>query len=700
MKKIFNSLRKNHKKLLKLSVIEIADVLNDLGEYFKKESVRKILLKNLPEISGFSNEMCEIGISVLSEILSKENILKRLNGEFEDYNYLDGFFQDKRVELKKLIKPHGIVFHIAPANVFLGIADSIVMAFITKNASLVKLSSRDTFFPLFFKDALNKVDKNGIVTSCLEFVNAGHDNDILSECCKNSDAILFWGGKEAEEYYKSITPNGIKFIANGPRYSIALIEEKAMDEADYDGLAKDIVFWEQQACSSPQVVFVLGDELKICSNLKKALQKKISKLSYGEISIDEKIEILKIREYHRMEALINGINWPSEFINKDFSLLPLINDGIKPSPLHRTVFIKKISSINEFLKITKEYTPFLQTLGLRIIADNKKKLSDKINTTGFSRVVPLGKMSEGLFGAPHDGHYLLHELIRYISIEDNASSALEDIIYFASKHSKYYKKIIKPGMKFKDIPFLDRETMLKIAPPKSNDILTSDIANGFYFCSGGSTGNPKYSFYTNEDFDTSTKLLADIYRSAGINKNDIVANLFIAGNLWTSFLVVNQALKNIGCINLPVGGNSRIQDMAEYIQRFKPNAIVGLPSIIIALAEYFYMNKITSSIRKILYGGEHFTDEAKKFLEKSLGATQIKSAGYAIVDSGPIGVQCEYLSGSLHHAISKYNYIEFIKEGKPVKDGEIGEIVVTNLFFFASSTISPMNSLTLEYFVK
>jgi len=679
MKSMFKSLRKNHKKLKDLSIEKISDVLDRLGKYFQRPSVKKTLLKKLPEISGFSHEMTSIGIDVLGEILSKKSIMERLKGEFGYTAYVDGFTKDNIVPLKKYTRPLGIIFHIAPGNVFLGIADSIIMAFITKNASLVKLSSRDTYFPDFFKRSLDKIDKDGIVSSCLELIEADHDSSILIDCCKNSDAIMFWGGKNAEDHYRNITPDNVKFISNGPRYSLSLIEESAMTDKDYKGLAKDIISWEQQACSSPQAVYIIGDTIKACERLKDSLKEQIKALSYKELSLDEKIEILKIREQHRMDALCNDIDWPEHFINEAFSLLPLINEKIKPSPLHRNVYIKSISSISEFFNSIKSYNSILQTLGTRLSQKNKEKLLSRSKKSGFTRIVPPGKMSEGLFGAPHDGHYLLQELIRFVSMEEDKYDSLNELLAFSAKHSKYYKKIIKPNMALEDIPLLDRNTMLKISPPLSHDILTGPISDGFYFCSGGSTGNPKYSFYTNPDFDISTDILTDIYKSAGVVSSDIVANLFIAGNLWTSFLVVNQAIKNIGCTNLPVGGNTRIEDMAQYILRFKPNVLIGLPSIIIHLAEYFHENKLRSSVRKILYGGEHFTEEAKAFLKKSLGVKHIRSAGYAIVDSGPIGVQCEHLSGSVHHAIPSYNHIEFIKDGKPVKDGDTGEIVVTNL---------------------
>lgn len=679
MNDIFIRLQQNQKKLAELPVFKIIEILGKTGEYFKHSTIQKELLKYLPQITGFSYNMCKLGVNELINILTPHNLIQRLTGEFGNLEVLDKFYPDKTCGLLKKVQSLGVILHIAPGNVFLGIIDSIIMSFITKNASLVKLSSRDTFTPGYFAKILNKTDDTGVLSSCLDFIETAHSSNKLKELCAKADGILFWGGETALKFYKSHAGEHTRLIANGPRYSFAVIQEEILSEKDYKALSHDIIMWEQLACSSPQIIYVLGNLEKFAEKLNKALTESIAQGYAGEISFDEKVEILKERESNRIKAIEHGEQSLFTYDNPDFSLIKLYKDNIKMSPGHRTVFLKNINKPEDVVRCITEFKPYLQTAGIKVSQAKTEALIQDLSCVGVLRIMPLGQMALPVWGSPHDGEYLLTKLVNFVTYYQSDEEKLIEICDFASKHSPYYQKIIPENPDFASIPLLDRKMITQISPPISKEILTDKVNTGFYFCSGGTSGNPKYSFYTNEDFELSTDILADIYKQAGINSNDIVANLFIAGNLWTSFLVVNSALQKIGCINLPIGGNSRICDIAKYLIQFKPNTIVGLPSIIISLAQYIYEQKNNISIEKILYGGEHLSLPAQDFLKQTLKVKSIHSAGYAIVEAGPVGVQCKYLSGSLHHAILNYNHIEFIKDNKPVKDGEKGEIVVTNL---------------------
>ena len=111
------------------------------------------------------------------------------------------------------------------------------------------------------------------------------------------------------------------------------------------------------------------------------------------------------------------------------------------------------------------------------------------------------------------------------------------------------------------------------------------------------------------------------------------------------------------------------------------NAVVGLPSIIIKLAEEIKARGLAIRIEKILYGGEHLRPQTCDFLRETVGAVSIRSAGYACVDTGPIGWQCAHLAGSVHHVLEEYCYTEILStiDLQPVTGNEPGEIVATNL---------------------
>ncbi|MFP4499273.1 MAG: phenylacetate--CoA ligase family protein, partial [Vulcanimicrobiota bacterium] len=131
----------------------------------------------------------------------------------------------------------------------------------------------------------------------------------------------------------------------------------------------------------------------------------------------------------------------------------------------------------------------------------------------------------------------------------------------------------------------------------------------------------------------------------------------------------------------PIAGNVELDMIIHYVELFKPTTIVGLPSMIVQLAERIKNRGINITIEKILYGGEHFSAEAVSFLREILGTRLIHSAGYASVDAGPIGYQCQENIGGVHHQLYEYMFLEILdrQTGEPVADGEVGEIAVTNL---------------------
>jgi len=151
--------------------------------------------------------------------------------------------------------------------------------------------------------------------------------------------------------------------------------------------------------------------------------------------------------------------------------------------------------------------------------------------------------------------------------------------------------------------------------------------------------------------------------------------------MWSSFVVVTEALKKIGCMALPIGGHIKKDALLEYLLQFKPNVVIGLPSLIVSLGHWIEERELSLSIEKVFYAGERLSEQAWEFLRRVLGTKEIHSAGYATVDTGLIGYQCKYCTGTVHHLWKDYQHLEIIDEctGKPAAIGEPGEIVVTNL---------------------
>ncbi|MEN3015716.1 MAG: AMP-binding protein [bacterium] len=251
---------------------------------------------------------------------------------------------------------------------------------------------------------------------------------------------------------------------------------------------------------------------------------------------------------------------------------------------------------------------------------------------------------------------------------------LINLLDFVSKNNHYYSSVLKDFKgNFEDIPFLTRQDIYEHGYSGDKTLVSRGMKVGYIFSTGGTTGKPKYIGYSFQEFETVCQYLVECYR--GIDEQDLVANLFMAGNMWASFLFVSRALEKIGCSILPIAGNTDLMLTKFFISNFRPNCIVGIPTQIVNVFENDW-----DFVRKIYYAGENFLPQQIEFF-KSRGCI-IYSGGYASVDADIIGFQCSNIPIPLHHIFTSHQIVEIIDidTGKPITElNQVGEIVVTNL---------------------
>jgi len=699
---------------VKIPIGKILEILDRTGKIWRDahHPLRKKAVEILPEMIRFSHEMVEEGLNVVATICSEKSLRKRLIGEFGDISLLDDWVPRKSLLHDLKAVPNGPLLHLAAGNVFVGSVDSLVSGIITKNANILKMSKVDPVFPVLFLESLKEADPEGLVWKNQAIITwKGGDEAIEKPLLGSRLTVVFWGGREALISVRSKIGLGTRLIENGPRYSFAVADGKALSgknaAAATTCLALDVCRWDQQACSSPHVVYLVGASEKLVVSFISTLESELKRLSkslpLGSLDFDEKVEIRKARELALMSEICGTgkLFCPDKF---DFSIIFEKDPLFKISCLNRTLFVKRVSNVEELLEQIAPLGEYLQTVGLFVSEQTRKSIEPSLLQIGVKRLTEWGGMSEGKEGSPHEGSFMLTRLVdfvsrEYLSSEKQTSSegSLETRIENLLKvlpSSKYYRKFLsKPSFteaendvwkRFFSIPLLDKETFYSNSPPISRNILTGPETDAYVYASGGTTGKPKYVLYGNSEYRRATDVLTFIYKTAGLDRSDVVGNLFLAGNLWTSFNVAGRAIENLGCLHLPIGGATDFENLVQYLLDFKVNALVGLPSVIVKLAEDVKKRSIPLKIRKILYGGEHLRSQTKEFLAETLGASWIRSAGYACVDTGPIGFQCPHLEGALHHVLEGYQYVEILKQGEtgefvPCEAGEPGEIVSTNL---------------------
>ncbi|MBI2267682.1 MAG: AMP-binding protein, partial [Armatimonadetes bacterium] len=619
-----------------------------------------------------------------------------------------------------------VVAHIAAGNVFVGACDSLAMGLLTKNACILKISSADSLFPLLFAESLKAADPEGVVADSVAVVYFPGGDKAVEQALKNKvDGIVLWGGLEAVKSYQTDLPPSCRLIAYGPKYSFAVITKDGLNTRPLDEIcaktARDVILWEQRACSSPHAVY-LEEGIQVApflEALSRQLDAAAKELPQGALSTDEKVEITKAREMARMSsALSEGMLSHSK--DTSWTVIFEKDPSFRISPLNRVLFLKSFRNREHLQEVFQGLSFYQQTVGLLAQGQEYLELSRILVGLGATRITELGRMSTGMVGAPHDGSYELANLVRWTTIEATpdalerpgrlfqlkapevpvdwdrvqlmalsnlAFQRVRELFERAKAKAPFYRERfesheLRDWRDFRKLPLMDKQDIYENAPPLSEALLTAPLARAYIFGSGGTTGAPKFTCYLHHELSLTTDALALLYRVAGIERDDIVGNLFMAGNLWTSFIAVNKALETIGCVNLPIAGNIDIDLIVYYLQLFKANAVIGMPSILTQMAEYVEENRTKGfKLEKILYGGEHLAPDVRQYLAKVTGAQIILSAGYASVDAGPIGFQCRHVKGTVHHVLQDHQLVEILhpETEVPSPPGQAGEIVATNL---------------------
>jgi phenylacetate-coenzyme A ligase PaaK-like adenylate-forming protein len=623
-----------NKQIQSISILEIINILDALSKIWIKDS--PFYLKALDILSNelsFSKEMIMASLNIIPELLCRESLEKRLFYELGNYEHLDGPVSTQS-GARLQFKPLGTILHVTAGNVFLGFLDSLIMGFITKNISIVKLSSSNQTFPKLLVESLNDIDTNRLLIDKFALLNwKGGDQSIEVALVQKVDAIIGWGGEAMLNSYSKILPFGVKLLDFGPKISFGILSEDYLQKTGMEEvcnqIALDVCMWDQAACANMQDLYVdsrIDLNLLISSLTNSFLN---FKYELGDVSKDERVEILKEKSLALYDEMDTGIK--SEF-NSKFNLRFENHLKLRSSPLNRTLIIKKYKEIDFLVTMLSKFKPYLQTCGLGV-SENQTQWINELSDSGVKRFTKLGSMLRGVNGAPHDGRYVLRDLVSCISIEfeENLDSFFKNTL----KKVKYYNGVKNVN----EIPLISGESLKKYPIDKTSDFLNINTKSNIIFTSGGTTGEPKYSMYSNYEFSYICELLAQSYMGLGLTENDVVANLFMAGNMWSSFMAIYKALEFCPVSQLPIGGQSEIKDIIKYVVDFKANTLFGIPSLLVELANFTKSNNIEINIKNIFYAGEKITKTQIELFKEAWNIENIYSAGYASVDVGPIGYQ-------------------------------------------------------------
>ncbi|HEY5797556.1 MAG TPA: AMP-binding protein [Bosea sp. (in: a-proteobacteria)] len=162
--------------------------------------------------------------------------------------------------------------------------------------------------------------------------------------------------------------------------------------------------------------------------------------------------------------------------------------------------------------------------------------------------------------------------------------------------------------------------------------------------------------------------------AAGFRAGDVVLNTF-GYHLTPGGFIMDSGARAVGCAVIPAGPGNTEQQM-EVIAAYRPSAYAGTPDFLKILIEAAESRGVDiSCIKRAVVSGAAFPPSLQAWVrERGVDAYQL----YATADVGIIAYETSARDGMV---LNENLIVEIVRPGTgdPVEQGEVGEIVVTNL---------------------
>jgi phenylacetate-CoA ligase len=199
--------------------------------------------------------------------------------------------------------------------------------------------------------------------------------------------------------------------------------------------------------------------------------------------------------------------------------------------------------------------------------------------------------------------------------------------------------------------------------------------------SSGTTGKPTVVGYTLNDLETWAGLMARSMACGGARPGDIVHNAYGYG-LFTGGLGAHYGAERLGATVVPMSGGSTERQIV-LIQDFGARVLCSTPSYSLAIAEVAEKEGVDlrrSKLRIGLFGAEPWSEAMRNEIQIRLGLKAVDLYGLSEIMGPGVACECEEAQAGLHGWEDHFIFEVIDPDtGKPVPEGELGELVITTL---------------------
>ncbi len=316
----------------------------------------------------------------------------------------------------------GILFHIAPSNVPINFAYSLVAGLLAGNANVVRVSSK--LFPqmdLVIKH-LHKLISDGrysVASERVALVRYDHSSDANAYFSSVANVRVIWGGDATIALLRQnpIQPRSFD-VCFADRYSIAAIRPSAIAVANDEALLRlaeafynDTYLFDQNACSAPHIVFWMDEPA--LAEAKARFWAAVHDYAVKKYRLQSVMSVDKLTAFYRQAVSMDIKAEPmpdNVVVRAELGGLPSNVEDFRCACGYFSE--RTVKSLDEIAPIVNiKY----QTLGY--FGFEKAELSDFVRRNrfiGLDRIVPIGETTA--FSLTWDGYNLIDTFSRIASV--------------------------------------------------------------------------------------------------------------------------------------------------------------------------------------------------------------------------------------------------------------------------------------------
>ena len=313
----------------------------------------------------------------------------------------------------------GMAFHIAPSNIPINFAYSLVAGLLAGNYNVVRVSSKDFVqVDIVLRNMFSLQEDYPEISRRIAIVRYEHDsnaNAILSADCH---VRVIWGGdRTIQQIRENALPARSFDICFADRYSFAMFNaDELVNESDMDAFAlrfyNDTYLFDQNACSAPHLIVWLGDT----SNVVKAKQLFWSAM---QNLVDKRYVLQDIQAVDKLTALyrqsvamnIRAEEYTNNVLRRvELSQLPKDIDEYRCAGGYFTEYTAQ--TLDEIAPIIKNKYQTIAYYGLE--KDELISFVNRNKIVGVDRIVPVGETTA--FSLIWDGYDLINMMSRIVDI--------------------------------------------------------------------------------------------------------------------------------------------------------------------------------------------------------------------------------------------------------------------------------------------